>query len=577
MMRSVGLALAALLWTASPANGQFSCTLSANDENSCINTKGDDGQHCAWCAVSSFGFCVSESQAESMESNIPGVQCDRYSSTDDDAAATDDATPKNDDAAPKPDDDELPPDYWICLKKKDSTSCTAGGCTWCDSKGGFGLCLTGPSAEMAKDSDWFTCSDDNEMTETLEDPYDTSCVMSYLQNPTQQGCTSTMDEEGSACLWCDLQGMANVCLSQEQADMASALGITCDASAHAATNLRGIASPSDPYDTSCLLAYIQDPTDSGCTSAVDEDGQACEFCTLQGSYNLCLTEEQAEMGEQFGITCDDNVAAAFSDPYDPSCALAYLEDQSEDACKRAVDSDGNPCEYCTLQGAMNFCLNEEQAEMGEQFGLECDEDVAVTSSSLADPYDPTCALAYLQDQSEDVCKGTVDSDGNPCEYCTLQGAIQLCLNAEQAEVGEQLGIECDSASSVAVSEPLQFPSDFWDCLENYEEDGCAANSCTWCTTEVGVAFCVADPVADAMQECNFFDCNYKTKPQPVQMPFDAACLQGMQSQEACQATLDTSGGHCVWCDGAGVFGLCLSAEGAQASSDYLTCDVSRVA
>ena len=82
-----------------------------------------------------------------MESNIPGVQCDRYSGDDDDDATPDtddDATPATDDVAPSPNDDALPPDYWKCMENKDSAECLAANCTWCDSKGGFGLCLTGP-------------------------------------------------------------------------------------------------------------------------------------------------------------------------------------------------------------------------------------------------------------------------------------------------------------------------------------------------------------------------------------------------------------------------------------------------
>lgn len=128
------------------SQAQFTCTLSANDEGSCLGTTADDGKHCVWCDVASFGFCVSETQAESMESNIPGVQCDRYSGDDDAVSTDDDTTPDtdDDDNTPSPNDDALPPDYWKCFDNKDSTDCLAANCTWCDSKGGFGLCLTGP-------------------------------------------------------------------------------------------------------------------------------------------------------------------------------------------------------------------------------------------------------------------------------------------------------------------------------------------------------------------------------------------------------------------------------------------------
>ena len=113
--------------------------------------------------------------------------------------------------------------------------------------------------------------------------------------------------------------------------------------------------------------------------------------------------------------------------------------------------------------------------------------------------------------------------------------------------------------------------------ENYDEGGCGSSSCTWCNTEIGMGLCVSDSVADAMKECNFFDCNYKKEKAPTTeekalMPFDAACLQGLGSKEVCESTVDSAGESCVWCDGAGVFGLCLSAEGAQAASEYMTCD-----
>lgn len=135
----------AVVAASSLTSAQFTCTFTASDENSCLGATSDDGDHCVWCSVSGLGgFCVSEKQAESMEANVPGIQCDRYSSTDDDEAPTDDKVdPGNDDAAPSPNDDALPDDYWTCLKKKDSKSCAEEGCTWCESKAGFGLCLTG--------------------------------------------------------------------------------------------------------------------------------------------------------------------------------------------------------------------------------------------------------------------------------------------------------------------------------------------------------------------------------------------------------------------------------------------------
>lgn len=281
------------------------------------------------------------------------------------------------------------------------------------------------------------------------------------------------------------------------------------------------------------------------------------------------------MGEQIGIECGTE------SPQDTSCALAFLEDQSEEACVGTTDADGNSCKYCSWAGSMNLCLTGEQAQFGESFGIRCDEAVG---EEATDPYDPSCAIAYLQDQSEESCKSAVDSDGRACKYCTLQGSLNLCLNEEQAEMGEQLGIECDSTAN---SQAVGFPSDFWDCLQNYDQEGCSENSCTWCNTEVGIGFCLADAAADAMHECNFFDCDYKKKQPTISSkeeaadPFDPACLAAGSDQanaeSNCNSTLDSNGNHCVWCNAAGVFGLCLSAEQASAAGKYLACDALKVA
>mmetsp|Transcript_28794 Transcript_28794/g.60227 ORF Transcript_28794/g.60227 Transcript_28794/m.60227 type:complete len:272 (-) Transcript_28794:57-872(-) len=261
------------------------------------------------------------------------------------------------------------------------------------------------------------------------------------------------------------------------------------------------------------MAFLQDPTEDGCKAAVNSDGEACEFCTYQGT-PLCLNQEQAQMGEQFGMECEES-AAAVQDPYDPSCALAFLQDPSADTCKATMDADGNPCKYCQLNGALNLCLTEEQADVGKDLGIECDDQSTLSEiqdlpDAVADPYDYSCALAYLQDQSPDGCKGAMDQDGQPCEYCTFQGQFNICLNADQAAMGSSVGLECDymnKSHDEKKVEKMELPPDFFDCLENYEEHDCNTGGCTWCNTEVGVGFCMADSAARAMSECDFFSCD----------------------------------------------------------------------
>jgi hypothetical protein len=705
----------------------------SKSEDACWGITDDSNNHCVWCSIatSGFGFCVNESQAEAMEKSIPNVQCDRYSETDDATPVDDDAAPKTDDNVTPSTDDQVPDNYWECLLKKTPTDCEKLGCTWCDTKGGYGLCLSGPvrigritlqmyhsispivcfsllvvqflifkffsqSAERADDSDWFTCrKSEDQYLAFLEDPMDLSCVLAFMKSPTEDGCVNAHDQDGNPCQWCNLAGMTNVCLTAEQAEMGASLGITCDA--------RGTLQ--DPLDPSCALAYIQDPSKESCLAAVDADGNPCEFCTLQGALQICLNADQAQMGEAFGISCDSladprDMTCALAqlqdpnrehclstvdaegtpceyciipgsgiqmcvnaeqaqmgeefgldcgphalkelDPYDPSCLVAYLENASQEACVTAVDSNGNPCEFCTLQGALDLCLTAEQAEFGQQVGITCTaKDVFF---GINDPYDPSCALAYLQDPTKDACLAATDSDGNACEFCTLQGALQLCLNAEQAQMGEEFGIECDAKdSSTTVGKAydpscalgylqdssketctatmdvsgnhckfcslqgalnicltvdqatigeemgmscgddskLELPPDFFKCMENYDEDDCRPNACTWCNTEVGMSFCLSTAAADATKECTFFDCQFGNTPVKKNDDiFDPVCLtagiNGPDHATACSETQGLDDKPCVWCDASGVFGLCLSTDQARKADSFFDCDFDQI-
>lgn len=349
-------------------------------------------------------------------------------------------------------------------------------------------------------------------------------------------------------------GSIDLCLNPEQAEAAGILGIRCEDKA---------AVKADPYDTSCLMAYLAGGDAESCTEAVDQDGQPCEYCGLAGVANVCLTSSQAEMAEPLGLTCEDK---AVEDPYDPSCFLAYMQEQTEESCTSAVDSEGGACEYCSLSGALVLCLTEEQAEVGQGLGIECDGQ-ATTELAVQDIYDTSCAFAYLQDPTG--CTQAVDEDGNPCQMCHYQDVADVCLTMEQAEIASQLGVTCDNEVSAEV------PDDLFECLQNYEEDGCEGSGCTWCDTQVGLGFCLADPAARAMSECTFFDCKYRgeEKKEVVKDPYDPSCLTaGMGSDKSvCGATMDMEGNACVWCDAAGVFGVCVSAEQAVQVGNYLDC------
>ena len=90
-----------------------------------------DGSQCVWCSISTFGFCVSEDQAQTMKQQIPGLTCD----DDDNGNDDDDVNPDDDDDVAPDDDDAVPDDYWSCMKDHStSADCTAAGCVWCVSE-----------------------------------------------------------------------------------------------------------------------------------------------------------------------------------------------------------------------------------------------------------------------------------------------------------------------------------------------------------------------------------------------------------------------------------------------------------
>ena len=76
-----------------------------------------------------------------------------------------------------------------------------------------------------------------------------------------------------------------------------------------------------------------------------------------------------------------------------------------------------------------------------------------------------------------------------------------------SRIGVQGWRLCSVRSSTTPEEKVKLPPDFLSCMEEYEQHDCNMSGCTWCNTEVGLGFCMADAAARAMSECNFFSCD----------------------------------------------------------------------
>jgi hypothetical protein len=252
-----------------------------------------------------------------------------------------------------------------------------------------------------------------------------------------------------------------------------------------------------------------------------------------------------------------------------------------------------------MDGAMTLCFNQQQSEVAEKLGFACSAVETETQVVDEDLYDKSCIMAFMDGEgTQDACTQAVDEDGAACKWCHVAGVADVCLTATQGDMATQLGVWCDGSDEIAAfkgpimvkeeeeEDKVEVPDDFFECLEHYQEGDCNKSSCTWCNSNVGMGFCMADAAADALKECDFFQCDYKkaaavVKPvKQVVDPYDPVCLTaGMQNQDdaedVCNGTVDSDGSPCVWCDAAGVFGICMSSEQASMAGQFLECDAGR--
>jgi hypothetical protein len=566
--------------------------LSDPTQEGCTSAVDEDGLACDWCTYPGLGnLCLTQTQANIAQAL--GVACDAESIA---------ALHLDRDVQDDPSDTSC---ILAFLTDPTQEGCTSAvdedgaACDWCIYPGLGNLCLTQTQANIAEALGVSCDAASTKADRTVQDdPSDTSCILAYLSDPTADGCVATVDADGAACEWCMYPGVGSLCLTEAQANIAQALGVSCSADP-----LKRPSLTDDPSDTSCILAFLTDPTQEGCTSAVDEDGTPCDWCTYPGMGNLCLTQTQANIAQAIGVECDASKQAVEvrgdPTPMDPSCMIGFLADMTKETCESTSDINGSSCEFCT-NGLLKACFTTLQAKYAALvYDMKCEDPVRKIHSeedgSLVreDVYDESCLRAFfLGDQTEKSCTAALDEDGQPCQWCHLSGLKDICLTATQGDLATQIGVWCDgdlapvqenSIVATTGSEKVTLPDDFFDCLENYDEEGCGQSSCTWCDTDVGMGFCTSDAVARAFAECTFFQCNYKRSQSEMMAesttatPLDPLCLTASMNnndppQDACNSTTDSTGNPCVWCDGAGVFGLCLSTEQAIAAGKYLQCD-----
>ncbi len=331
--------------------------------------------------------------------------------------------------------------------------------------------IPGLQCDDDQNDDAPAADDDNAPTDDDDPDEYWKCLKGYTD---QDGCTS------AGCDWCSTKAGYGVCLSKkaaEKVDKYDWFQCTSD------WEVNPFEMVKDPYDPTCLQESLEGD-ETKCEGTTGADGKSCEWCNV-ASANLCLNGEQAEIVKQFGGDCSNGV----KDPYDPSCLMASLSGD-EATCEATVDSDGNGCEWCSVN-SVNLCLNVEQAEIAEQLGGQCS-----TGHEIKDPLDSACLQISLAGD-EASCEGATDAEGNPCEWCNV-ASVNLCLTNDQAEAVELLGGEC----SAGLDDPYDtsclqasVSGDEGSCVSTMDADG---NPCEWCTV-ASVGLCLNSEQAEAAE------------------------------------------------------------------------------
>jgi len=413
-------------------------TAGGGDETTCKNAMDVEGKPCEWCSFQGYEFCLNVDQAQIADQY--GASC-------------------GDDAKEEVSDPSDPTCLAVTIGGDESackgtTDVDGNPCEWCSFQN-YEFCLDVDQAQIAEQFG-ASCSDDVQEendasrieTNDISSPSDPTCIAVTVGGGDKTSCKNAMDIEGKPCEWCSFQGY-EFCLNVDQAQFADQYGVSCGDDVQEEV--------SDPSDPTCLAVTITGD-ESSCESTKDADGNPCEWCSFQ-NYEFCLDVDQAQLAEQFGASCSDDVQEEndaskietndVSDPSDPTC-LAVTIGGDESACKGTTDVDGNPCEWCSFQN-YEFCLDVDQAQIAEQFGASCSDDVEEENDApkktddVSDPSDPTC-LAVTITGDESSCESTKDADGNPCEWCSFQ-SYEFCLDVDQAQIAEQFGASCGDRDS----------------------------------------------------------------------------------------------------------------------------------
>jgi len=221
-----------------------------------------------------------------------------------------------------------------------------------------------------------------------------------------------------------------------------------------------------------------------------------------------------------GITNDKDVSWDFSKF---KCMIQGFSD--EDKCHETVNSEGNPCSFCTMDdGSGNkagLCVDPQVAPTVENTNpqISCDNTESVDAIVDAQDYhDYKCSIKGFTDAKK--CSHTHTDDGEKmCEYCSMGSGLGLCVSPEHVEQLKEASpsVKCSSQDTKESDEIASSP--ITDCnLSGFDIDTCLdpskvnGSECIWCDAGIG-GFCFPKTWADTAG--HFLKCQEKPTEQKV--------------------------------------------------------------
>lgn len=273
---------------------------------------------------------------------------------------------------------------------------------------------------------------------------------------------------------------------------------------------------------------------------------------------------------------------------------------NEGDCAKQVDSDSNPCVWCSLTvvSGGGVCTTPGQKDSAGQLwdSMCAAEGSDGDGSSIENKVLESAVYGWWPWSSDDTPAPVTP---RPTSFPTPKPTLRTPAptpkptpkqpdppapvptpddsgNDDGAipDWSEEFDCTTDSSSNIISDESA--------CTSQVDPASSSKVACVWCPISLlgaGGGLCISN---DANDIAGAFACSGAKGSTVLRgsawKELDTSCLTGMSlpgggsgDSDDCVAKTDSDGASCVWCDGAGVFGLCVSSSQSDAASEYMEC------